>query len=107
MPFVVIRAGGKQYLVRPQQKLNIEKIPTPAKGKDIKFDEVLLYEDDKILEIGHPLIKGARVNGEFLGTQKAKKVIVFRYHSKTRYRKKKGHRQPYTTVLIKEIQIRK
>lgn len=103
MPFAVIRTGGKQYLARPQQKLNIEKIPAPSKGKDIKFDEVLLYGDGQTLEIGRPLIKGARVSGEFLGTQKAKKIIVFRYHSKTRYRKKKGHRQPYTVVLIKDI----
>lgn len=103
MTFAVIQTGGKQYFVEPQKKLKIEKLPATSEGKDIKFDKVLLFGDDRTLEIGHPLVKNARVEAEFLGTKKSKKVIVFRYHSKTRYRKKKGHRQPYSEVLIKNI----
>ena len=95
-------AGGKQYLVLPGQKLKIEKLDAKEGGK-IVFDEVLLVSDDKKVEIGAPLVKGAKVEAKVLRQGRAKKIIVFRYHSKTRYRKKKGHRQPFTEVEITKI----
>jgi|SRR3989338_4508888 len=100
--FAVVKTGGKQYLVLPGQKLKIEKLDAKEGGK-IVFDEVLLVSDDKKVEIGAPLVKGAKVEAKVLRQGRAKKIIVFRYHSKTRYRKKKGHRQPFTEVEITKI----
>lgn len=103
MAFAVIKTGGKQYLVEPGQKLRVEKLMPPKRGKTINFEEVLLVGDGGGVKIGAPLVSKAKVVAEWLNEGKAKKKLVFRYHSKTRYRKKKGHRQPYTQVLIKEI----
>lgn len=101
----VIKTGGKQYLVSPGQKIKIEKLEIPE-GEEVIFDQVLLLEKGKKVEIGTPFIKDAKVIGKVLKQGKAKKVIVFKYKSKTRYKKKKGHRQPFTQVEIKEIQIK-
>ncbi|MBI2624999.1 MAG: 50S ribosomal protein L21 [Candidatus Nealsonbacteria bacterium] len=98
----VIRTGGKQYIVLPGQKIKIEKIDA-KEGKEIIFSEVLLLENGKSLEIGTPLVKGGRVVGKAVSQGKAKKVIVFKYKSKTRRKVKKGHRQPFTEVEIKEF----
>lgn len=101
----VIKTGGKQYLVSPGQKIKIEKLEIPE-GEEVIFDQVLLLEKGKKVEIGTPFIKDAKVIGKVLKQGKVKKVIVFKYKSKTRYKKKKGHRQPFTQVEIKEIQIK-
>jgi len=98
----VIRTGGKQYLVSPGQKIKIEKVEA-KEGSEIKFDEVLLLEKGKKIEIGSPLIRGAKVTGKIIRHGKGKKVIVFKYKPKTRYKVKKGHRQPFTEVEIIEI----
>ncbi len=103
MALAVIRTGGKQYIAEPGKKLVIEKIDAPAKGKNVEFTDVLLYADEKNVAVGTPAISGARVTAEYVDTKKDDKVIVFRYHSKTRMRKKRGHRQPHTTVLVKEV----
>ena len=101
--FAVIKTGGKQYLVTPGQKLKIEKIAKPADGSHVSFDQVLATGDSGMLQAGKPIVQGAKVIAEWTCEGKGKKVIVARYHSKTRYRKKKGHRQPFTEVLIKDI----
>ena len=101
--FAVIRTGGKQYLVSPGQKLKVEKLNAPEES-EIVFDEVLLRADDGNVTIGQPLVQDAKVTAKVLKQGRAKKVIVFRYHSKTRYRKKKGHRQPYSEVEITAIE---
>ncbi len=98
----VIRTGGKQYLVLPGQKIKIEKLEIPE-GKEVIFDQVLLLEKGKKLEIGIPFIEGAQVVGKVIGHSKRKKVIVFKYKAKTRYKVKKGHRQPFTEVEILNI----
>lgn len=100
--WAVVKTGGKQYLVRSGQKLRIEKLDA-QEGAKIIFGEVLLISDDKKTEIGTPRIQGAKVEAKVLKQGRGKKVIVFRYHSKTRYRKKKGHRQPFTEVEITKI----
>lgn len=101
--FAVIKTGGKQYLVTPGQKLKIEKIAKPANGGAVLFDQVLLAGDSDMIQTGKPTLEGAKVTAEWISEGKGKKVIVARYHSKTRYRKKRGHRQPFTEVLIKDI----
>ena len=98
----VIRTGGKQYLVSPGQKIKIEKVEA-KEGSEIKFDEVLLLEKGKKLEIGTPLVKEVKVTGKIIRHGKGKKVIVFKYKPKTRYKVKKGHRQPFTEVEITKI----
>jgi large subunit ribosomal protein L21 len=103
MSFAVVKIGGKQYLVSPSMKLKTDKIKNPPAGGILKFDEILLYADGDKIEVGRPLVAGAEVKAEFIETKKDKKIIVFHYHSKTRLRKKRGHRQPYSQILIKEI----
>jgi len=98
----VIKTGGKQYLVAPGQKIKIEKVDK-EEGAEIAFNEVLLLEKNKKLEIGNPVVKGAKVIGKVIKQGKAKKVIVFKYKPKTRYKVKKGHRQPFTEVEIIKI----
>jgi len=99
----VIKTGGKQYLVEPGDKLKIEKIDKEP-GKDMTFDEVLLFEKNKKLEIGTPFLKGIKVKAKVLEQDKYKKVIIFKYKPKKRYKKKTGHRQPYTLVEIESIE---
>ncbi len=98
----VIKTGGKQYIVAPGQKIKVEKVEA-KQGSEITFDEVLLVEKGKKVEIGTPLIKDAKVIGKVVSQGKSKKVIVFKYKAKTRYKKKKGHRQPFTEVEILKI----
>ena len=98
----VIKTGGKQYIVAPGQKIKIEKIEK-KEGSEITFDEVLLLEKSKKVEIGTPFVKNAKVIGKILSHGKAKKLIVFKYKAKTRYKKKRGHRQPFTEVEILKI----
>jgi len=98
----VIKTGGKQYLVSPGDKIKIEKVNTPE-GEEIIFSEVLLVEKANKIEIGTPLVKEAKVTGKVLKQSRAKKVIVFKYKSKTRHKTKKGHHQLFTEVEITKI----
>lgn len=98
----VIATGGKQYLVKEGDVVRIEKIDL-EKGEKIEFDQVLMIDKDGKHIIGRPLVKKAKVTGKILKQDKAKKIIVFKYKSKKKYRKKTGHRQPYTDILIEKI----
>lgn len=100
--FAVIETGGKQYRVSPGKKIKVEKLDA-EEGKNFTFDKVLLINDGKDINIGYPYIDKAKVEAKVLRNGRDKKKIVFRYHSKTRYRKKKGHRQPFTEVEITKI----
>ena len=99
----VIKTGGKQYIVEPGKKIKVEKIEG-KEGKEITFKEVLLVEKNKKLEIGAPLVKGAKVLAKILSQGKRDKVVILKYKSKTRYRVKKGHRQQFTEVEITGIE---
>ena len=90
--------GGKQYMVEEGQELYIEKLPN-EEGTEVVFNEVL-YVDGKV---GKPTVSGASVKAEILKHGKQKKIIVFKYKPKKKYRKTQGHRQPYTKILIKSI----
>lgn len=98
MKFAIIKTGGKQYLVKEGDKLKISKIDT-AEGGEFSFDEVLLVAD-KETKIGAPLIERESVSAKVLKQGRSRKVIVFHYHNKTRYKKKAGHRQHFTEVEI-------
>ncbi len=94
----VIKTGGKQYLVSKGDQIKIEKIDQ-EEGSEITFSDVLLMGD----KIGTPTVTGAKVQGKILKQDKYKKVIIFKYKPKKRYKVKKGHRQPYTLVEITKI----
>ncbi|PIR70419.1 MAG: 50S ribosomal protein L21 [Candidatus Niyogibacteria bacterium CG10_big_fil_rev_8_21_14_0_10_42_19] len=107
MNFAVLETGGKQYIVEPGKSIKIEKIIKPKKGDTVEFADILLIKDDSTLKIGTPYVKGAKVTGEIKREGRSKKITVLRYHSKTRYHKKKGHRQIFTEVVIKDIKVAK
>ncbi|MDP3901694.1 MAG: 50S ribosomal protein L21 [bacterium] len=100
--FAIIQTGGKQYKVAVGQKVKIEKL-TVADGDAVIFDKILLMADGDKVQIGQPYLSGAKVEGKVLKQGRHDKVIVFKYHSKTRQKKKKGHRQPFTEVEIVKI----
>jgi large subunit ribosomal protein L21 len=104
MSFAVIKTGGKQYKVAEGDKLLIEKLDQPI-GAEFDFEEILLVSDGtpESAKIGTPLVEGAKVKARVLEHLKGEKKIVFKYTRKTRYKKKKGHRQPYTKVEILKI----
>jgi large subunit ribosomal protein L21 len=103
MELAIIKSGGKQYLVSPGQKIKIEKIEK-KEGEEIIFPEVLLLKKGKKLEIGRPLVEGAKVVGKVLKQSKGEKVIVFKHRPRSSYRVKRGHRQNYTIVEISNFQ---
>jgi large subunit ribosomal protein L21 len=96
----IIETGGKQYVVSQDSVLDIETMGTSKVGSAVKFSKVLLTDDGSKVIVGAPYIKGAEVSGELLETGLDKKVTVLRYREKSRYSKKKGHRQPYARVRI-------
>ena len=93
--------GGKQYLVNENDEIFVEKLDVPAKEK-VTFNEVL-YVDGKV---GNPYVKGATITAEVLKHGKNKKIRVFKYKPKKKYRKTQGHRQPYTKLVIKKIEVK-
>ncbi|MFH1694665.1 MAG: 50S ribosomal protein L21 [Patescibacteria group bacterium] len=100
--FAVIETGSKQYRVSEGDKIRIEKLDV-ENGSSFVFDKVLLIDDDKTTKVGDPYIKGAKVEADILGDGRGKKIIIFKYKPKKRYRKKGGHRQPFTEVKITKI----
>ena len=100
--YAIIESGGKQYKVTPKQKIEVERLSIPE-DTVVELDKVLLIEDSQNTLIGNPTIKGAKVIATSLGEAKGDKIIVFKYKSKVRYRRKTGHRQIYTRLSINEI----
>ena len=102
MEYAVIETGGKQYTVHLGDTLKVEKIASPQEGT-LELGRVLLLSKDGDVKVGQPLVEGARVLVEIVGQGKAPKVTAFKYKSKTRYRRRRGHRQPYTQLRVTEI----
>lgn len=102
--FAVIKTGGKQYKIAEGDKILVEKL-NHAVGEEFDFDQVLLVGNAKAenVKIGQPLIEGIKVHARVLENGKAEKKIIFKFKNKTRYWKKKGHRQPFTKVEILKI----
>jgi large subunit ribosomal protein L21 len=97
----IIETGGKQYVATEGGVLTIEKLEgVSEKGDKVTFEKVLLTDDGSKTNVGAPYLSGAKVSAELLETGRAKKVTVLRYRQKSRYFKKKGHRQPFTKVRI-------
>ena len=100
--YAVIQTGGKQYRVQEGDVITIEKLNVEA-GDKVEFDQVLVLGEGAEIKVGAPYVDGAKVFGSVVENGKAKKVIIFKYKSKKDYRKKQGHRQPYTMVEITGI----
>ncbi len=100
--YAIIETGGKQYKVTPGQTIDVERLDV-AEGKTVDLDRVLLIAGDDKVMVGTPTVDGAKVVATSQGEGKGKKVIVFKYKPKVRYRKKTGHRQLYTRLVIDKI----
>ncbi|ANE47176.1 50S ribosomal protein L21 [Paenibacillus swuensis] len=101
--YAIIETGGKQYKVQEGDVLYIEKL-NAAEGENVTFDRVLVVSNGEALTTGAPLVSGASVSATIEKHGKGQKIIVYKYKAKKNYRRKQGHRQPYTKVTIGKIQ---
>ena len=102
--YAVIEACGKQYKVTKGDVVFFDKLEA-EEGKKVTFDKVVLLSDEGKIEVGAPYVKGIKVEGKVVAHGKAKKIVVFKYKAKKNYRRKQGHRQPYTKVEITAIKL--
>jgi large subunit ribosomal protein L21 len=100
----VIKTGGKQYRVQPGDELDVEKLGEYESGDDIVFDEVLSVGEGENIEVGRPLLEDASVEAKVLTHGREKKKMVFKKKAKEGYKKKKGHRQPFTKIRITNVE---
>lgn len=100
--YAIIKTGGKQYVVEEGKVISIEKLDV-EEGAKVTFDEVLLVSGDDV-KIGQPNVAGAKVTGKVLEQGKERKIRIFKYKAKSNYRRRQGHRQPFTKVKIEKIE---
>lgn len=100
--YAVVRSGGRQYRAQAGDQLLVEKLPVEA-GEQLTLDEVLLVADDDGVQVGTPLVDGAKVMATVLAQEKGPKIRIFKYKPRKRYRRHQGHRQMYTRLRIDEI----
>ena len=103
MSFAIIQTGGKQYKVKASEILKIEKLENSKPESKIEFKEILAYGDDKNIEIGLPLIQGAKVEAELIKNGKHRTILIFKKRRRKNSRRKNGHRQLYSLIKIKKI----
>ena len=101
--YAIVSSGGKQYKVQKGEILRVEKISGDI-GAPVSFDKVLMFSDGENVNIGQPVLENISVNGHIVEQDKAKKIIVFKYKRRKRYRRKQGHRQQYTAIKIDSIE---
>ncbi len=101
--YAIIETGGKQYKVAEGDIIKVEKLPLDA-DSEITFDRVLVVSDDDNVQVGNPVVAGAKVTGKILAQGRDKKIIVFKYKPKKAFRKRAGHRQYISTVQIEKIE---
>ncbi len=102
--YAIIETGGKQYRVEEGQTIRVELLDGQD-GDTVEFDKVLLAKSDERTLVGNPYVEGARVSAKILEHAKARKILVFRYRSKTNIRRRYGHRQPFTKLTVDSIQL--
>ena len=102
--YAIVDSGGKQYKVQEGEVLRVEKL-AGAVGDSISFDKILMFSDGENVNIGTPLLEDVAVSGHIVEQGKAKKIIVFKYKRRKRYRRKRGHRQQFTAVKVDSIKI--
>lgn len=103
MKFVIVEQGGKQYRAAEGETIEVDRLPNEV-GESITLEEVLLSVNEDQVTVGTPIIEGARVKVKVVDHFKGRKIIVFKYRPRQRYRVKKGHRQLYTRLLIESIE---
>ena len=101
--YAIIKTGGKQYKVAEGDEVIVEKLEV-EEGGDVTFDEVLSIVDGENIKIGQPKVEGAKVSGKVVKNGKGPKIRIFKYKHKTNYRRRQGHRQPFTKVKIEKIE---
>ena len=101
--YAIIKTGGKQYKVSEGDTLCIEKIEA-AEGDTVVFDQVLTYVNDADVKIGKPVVDGANVKAKVVEHGKGEKLLIFKYKAKSNYRRRQGHRQPFTKIEIEKIE---
>lgn len=102
--YAIIKTGGKQYKVSEGDLVRVEKLAYEV-GETVDFDQVLLVSNNGELKVGSPVVEGAKVSATVEDQNKDKKIVVYKYKPKKQYRKKQGHRQPYTLVKINSISL--
>lgn len=102
--YAVVKSGGKQYRVRPGQRVRVEKLEGQL-GEVVTLEDVLLVSDGDQVKVGRPLLEGAQVRAKIVEQHRARKIVVFKKKRRKGYRRKKGHRQHYTGLEIQEIQV--
>ena len=103
MSYAVIKTGGKQYKVKSGEILKIEKLPDSKPESKIEFNEILAYGDDKFLEVGTPIIEGAKVEADLIKNSKNRTILIFKKRRRHNSRRKNGHRQEYSMIRINKI----
>ena len=103
MSYAVIQTGGKQYKVKSGEILKIEKLPETKADTKIEFKEILAYGDDKGIELGIPIVQGAKVEANLIKNSKNRTVLVFKKRRRQNSRRKNGHRQEYSMIKINKI----
>ena len=103
MSYAIIRTGGKQYKVKSGEILKIEKLPDSKPNTKIEFKDVLAYGDDKIIEIGTPMVQGSKVEANLIKNSKNRTVLIFKKRRRQNSRRKNGHRQKYSLIKINKI----
>ena len=103
MSYAVIQTGGKQYKVKSGEILKVEKLPDSKPEKKIEFKEILAYGDDKIIEVGTPIVVGAKVEANLIKNDKNRTVLIFKKRRRHNSRRKNGHRQEYSMIKINKI----
>ena len=103
MSYAVIQTGGKQYKVKSGEILKIEKLPDSKPDTKIEFEDILAYGDDKIIEIGTPLVQGSKVEANLIKNSKNRTVLIFKKRRRQNSRRKNGHRQEYSMIRINKI----
>ena len=101
--YAIVEISGKQYKVQEGDIVFVDRLENLEEGSKVTFDKVLLISDDKKVTVGQDTVKGAKVEATVVGHGKGKKIVVFKYKAKKNYRRKQGHRQPYTKVEITSI----
>ncbi len=102
--YAIIETGGKQYRAEEGKVIRIEKLPAD-KGEAVTFDKVLMCVNEEETKVGKPYLEECKVEGKVVAVGRARKIIVYKYKPKKNYRRKQGHRQPYTDVLIGTISV--
>ena len=103
MSYAIIQTGGKQYKVKSGEILKIEKLPDSKPDTKVEFKEILAYGDDKIIEVGSPVVTGAKVEADIIKNGKNRTILIFKKRRRQNSRRKNGHRQQYSLVKIKKI----